>query len=133
MKFSLAILALAHAKTYEERIVENLNDCGFFEDELVLVLGRNKPGNLLGRQKFMLTGHINRSNKAPPTQFRVGKSILHCSNELRNFSVSNHVPIDFNMPWNSIPTTSKGLKFEIFEVLNVERASRQSSLKFFDL
>ena len=33
MKFSLAVLALAHAKTYEERIVDNLNDCGFFEDE----------------------------------------------------------------------------------------------------
>ena len=33
MKFSLAILAFAQAKTYEERIVDNLNDCGFFEDE----------------------------------------------------------------------------------------------------
>ena len=108
-----------------------------------MVLGRNKTGrNLQGRQKFMLTGPCERAspnhrtisqNKARPTQFRVGKSILHCSNELSNFSVYNHVPIDFNMPWNSIPTTSKGLKFEIFEVLNVERASRQSSLKFFDL
>ena len=33
MKISLAILAFAQAKTYEERIVDNLNDCGFFEDE----------------------------------------------------------------------------------------------------
>ena len=33
MKFSLGILTLVHAKTYEERIVDNLNDCGFFEDE----------------------------------------------------------------------------------------------------
>ena len=71
MKFSLAILALAHAKTYEERIVDNLNDCGFFGDEEVLWL---------------------------------------CSNELNNFSVSNHVRIDFNMLWNSIPMTSNGQK-----------------------
>ena len=33
MKFSFAILAMVNAKTYEERIVDNLNDCGFFEDE----------------------------------------------------------------------------------------------------